>query len=168
MKDTNINNSCFFTGHRFISGSDSKLLIPEVKRICIDLIEKKGVNTFINGGALGFDMLSAELILELKKEYNISLHMYLPCIDQSNKWQTADIKRWKDILRRSDDFIFITHTPYTKGCMQLRNRAMVEAAQFGIAFCKHRFGGTYSTVAYAQRLGRQLILLPSKNSLSTP
>ncbi len=161
MNDTEINKSCFFTGHRILKREEAGIIMPEVKRICIDLIENHGVDTFISGGAIGFDTLAAELILELKKRYNhIRLYMYLPCIDQSENWNISDIKKWKNLLRKADDYVFVTNSPYTNGCMQKRNRAMVDNARFGIAFCKRSFGGTYSTITYAAKLGRQITVLP--------
>ena len=40
----------------------------------------EGVTDFYDGGAIGFDMLAAETVIELKTEYpDIKLHMLLPC-----------------------------------------------------------------------------------------
>ena len=46
---------------------------------------KNGYTTFISGMALGFDMICAEIILQLKKEYpNIKLIGAIPCKHQIN------------------------------------------------------------------------------------
>ena len=49
--------------------------------------------------------------------------------------------------------------PYKAGCMQLRNKAMVNDSNFGIAYCNRTFGGTYSTVKYAQEQGKNIIII---------
>ena len=44
------------------------------------MITEYGVNTFIDGGALGFDTIAAETVIEMREKYqNIKLVMYLPC-----------------------------------------------------------------------------------------
>ncbi len=43
------------------------------------MITEYGVNTFIDGGALGFDTIAAETVIEMREKYqNIKLVMYLP------------------------------------------------------------------------------------------
>lgn len=59
--------TCCFTGHRIIPpGEESKILI-RVRHRLIPLIQS-GVTYFGVGGALGFDTMMADLLLELKKE----------------------------------------------------------------------------------------------------
>lgn len=48
---------------------------------------------------------------------------------------------------------------YVKGCMQKRNRYMVDATAHMIAVFSGSPGGTKSTIEYAQRKGLDIILL---------
>ncbi|MEG0825497.1 MAG: hypothetical protein RSG86_07105 [Oscillospiraceae bacterium] len=48
---------------------------------------------------------------------------------------------------------------YIKGCMQNRNRYMVDSSQFVLAVWAGRPGGTGSTVRYAQQQGRQIVCI---------
>lgn len=57
--------TCCFSGHRIISNNDYDKVYNDTKKAVISLIEK-GV---IYYGALGFDTLAAQVVLDLKKEY---------------------------------------------------------------------------------------------------
>ena len=160
MNTINISNTCFFTGHRSIKSKSKQLLADRVHLLCTELITKHNVTDFIAGGALGFDTLAELTVLNLKKEYpHIRLHLFLPCTDQTLRWNTYDKKMWESIRLLADDYTFITKTTYVDGCMQLRNEAMVDTARFGIAYCKRKFGGTASTVEYARQKGRYINII---------
>lgn len=52
---------------------------------------ENGVVNFVTGGALGFDTLAAQAVLELRQRYaHIKLQLILPCKNQTAKWRTAD------------------------------------------------------------------------------
>ena len=61
-------NSCCFTGHRNVTVLARKEIIPPLCEKIEQLINE-GVAVFINGGALGFDTLSALAVLGLKNKY---------------------------------------------------------------------------------------------------
>lgn len=162
MENFDFKNACFFTGHRFISNTEKAELDALLEKICARLYTRHGVNHFISGGALGFDTLAAEVVLRLKKIHpDIKLHMFLPCRDQSKKWSSRDKLRWEQINSAADEYRFIHDGNYMTSCMQLRNRLMVECAYFGIAFCKRKNSGTYSTVQKAIDSRRFICVLPS-------
>ncbi len=52
-----------------------------------------GVNRFLTGMAEGFDMIAAEIIIELKKEFkNIKLIAIIPCQNQEKMWSVVNKK----------------------------------------------------------------------------
>lgn len=156
----NPDNTCFFTGHRIIANSQVEYLENEIKTIAAYLIEQHNVTEFITGGALGFDTIAAYAILELKEIYpTIKLHLYLPCTDQTKKWRQTDINRWQDILERADSHKYIFNHTYMNGCMQLRNRAMVNDSKYCIAYCTRHNSGSYSTVTYARQKGHYISMI---------
>ena len=160
MDNFEISKSCFFTGHRAIPQSEKNKIKQRVMTLCNELIEKHGVLHFIAGGALGFDTLAALSVIELKKTYpDIRLHLFLPCTDQHSRWTAYQKQIWKSIKLAADDYRYITNPTYVTGCMQLRNRAMVESAQFGIAYCTRNFGGTYSTGKLAKNANRNIVII---------
>lgn len=89
-----ITQTCCFTGHRpkklpFKSNETDERCV-RLKEILRDEIEKmiteKGVKKFISGMAIGTDMICAEIVLELKEKYDITLECAIPCRNQSEKW----------------------------------------------------------------------------------
>lgn len=155
-----IENSCFFTGHRIIPQADRERIKTRLRLECIKLIENYGVTHFIAGGALGFDTLAELMILDLKAAYpQIKLSLYLPCTDQTARWSQYDKRMWLYLNKAADDYQFITNGTYTDGCMQLRNRAMVDDARYGIAYCTQKRGGTYSCLSYALSKQRKVLLI---------
>lgn len=160
MENSEIKNRCFFTGHRYFAVQDAKYIKSEVIKLCESLITHHGVTEFIAGGALGFDTLAALAVIELKYKYPyIQLHLYFPCTDQTKKWNLRQKELWEKIKRNADDYRYITNSEYIPGCMQLRNRAMVEDAYYGIAYCTRDFGGTASTVNLARDKNRKVAII---------
>ena len=91
----NVEKTACFTGHRPQSipyrweeqSPESVKLKSKIKTAIIDLIENENVIHFISGMAIGVDMISAELVLELKAKYpNIILECALPCETQAVRW----------------------------------------------------------------------------------
>lgn len=140
---------CCFTGHRDISDENQDELIQRLKENVLNLYQK-GVNTFYAGGALGFDTLAAECVIEVRKtNRDIRLVIVVPCRDQAAKWSSADRERYNTILKLADDVIFLADR-YYNGCMQARNRYMVNHSHFCICYLTKPSGGTYYTVSYAE------------------
>ncbi len=141
--------TCCFTGHRNIPASVSdKLYILSEK--AIEHLVNTGVNTFISGGALGFDIASAKAVLRLKERHpSIRLVMAIPCRDQHAKWCKKDQIIYEDILKVADE-IYCLNDKYCTGCMHQRNRFMVEQSGYCIAYFTGEKGGTQHTVNLAK------------------
>ena len=145
--------SCCFTGHRSLPSDAAVPLCHALDRHIAALLER-GVTEFRTGGALGFDTLAAECIIGLKTVYpHIKLHLYLPCYNQSASWSNEDKYKWHILAAQADDFKYITEGNYSYGCMQKRNRAMVDSAYYGLAYYILEKSGTGATVRYAEQKG---------------
>lgn len=164
MDPANEKSSCFFTGHRIMSVREAARAANLTGRLCEKLINKHGVTDFITGGAIGYDLIAAREVIRLRSRYPIRLHMYLPCTDQTERWRKDQQEEWKRVSAAADFVRYITDGPYSAGCMQKRNRAMVDSAYFGIAFCLYGRGGTAWTLRYAQKRGRKVALLTAPGS----
>lgn len=147
--------SCFFTGHRFVKNGEYreklyKLVYENIEK----LIEYNGVDTFICGGAMGFDTLAARAVINLKNKYPyIRLKVYIPCYDHYKKWKDSDKFMWKFIMTFADSSQYITEGLYEKGCMQKRNMKMADDAHYCIAYYKRESSGTGVTIRYAAEKG---------------
>jgi len=112
-----------------------------------------GVCEFRAGGALGFDTLAALAVLEIKEEYpEIRLVLMIPCKDQTKGWKEADCLRYDHIMQAADE-VNILAEHYYRGCMFVRNRALVDGSTYCICYQRYAGGGTGMTVNYANKQG---------------
>ncbi|MGN0814835.1 MAG: SLOG family protein [Candidatus Coproplasma sp.] len=146
---------CALTGHRNLNGDlDFNLLERALK----NLIETRGVTTFYNGMAKGFDLESAKIIIKLKEEYDLKLIACVPCRGQERAFSDSEKLDYYYVLSKCDDVKILSDYYYT-GCMQARDRYMVDHASVVLAFLRECSGGTYYTVSYAEKKGKELFIL---------
>lgn len=140
--------TCCFTGHRIIKSADMPILNKNLKKILSELISD-GYDTFITGGALGFDTVAATQVLSFKQQYkHLRLILALPCKDQAARWNPSQIRLYNSIISRADEVIY-TSENYTPGCMLSRNRFMVDNSSAVIVYLTRPSGGTAYTANYA-------------------
>ena len=158
-------NTCCFTGHRPSklpwgyneSGTQFELFRERLKEVIVSSIQN-GYTHFISGVALGFDIISAEIVLELKKIYkSITLECALPCINQSYRWSDEQKDRYNRVLSLADKITNVTNKYYFSGCMALRNDYMLNNSSLVIACTEDRFSGSGVTVSRAEELGLEVI-----------
>jgi len=150
--------ACFFTGHRVMEDFEKSAILPRLEKSILDMIEND-VKVFICGGALGFDTLAAETVLKLKKSYDITLCLYLPCPDQTYDWQEEDVEVYNRILASADEVLYTSQKSRSPHLMKKRNMAMVEASDYCICYLKNPKSGTGQTVRMAEEKGIEVINL---------
>ena len=75
--------TCCFTGHRKILKENIPIIKSNLRVVVVKNIEN-GYRFFEAGGALGFDTIAAQIVLELKEAYpQIRLILVLPCVTQT-------------------------------------------------------------------------------------
>jgi uncharacterized phage-like protein YoqJ len=145
------NRTCFFTGHRRLATEKIEIIKKKTEENIERLIIDYDVKNFIAGGALGYDTLAAESVIEMRKKYpHIKLFLYLPCHGQSKKWPDVDKFRYRMIISRADEVLYVTESEYTADCMHLRNMKMIKDSFFCIAFCIINSSGTGHTIKNAK------------------
>ena len=150
--------TCCFTGHRIIKITPD--LVQRLRDTIID-VNEHGVTDFYDGGAIGFDMLAAETVIELKSEHtDIKLHLLLPCPPEEQKkgWSKSQSARYEMILNAADS-VTVVSEHYTKECMKRRNQQLVELADCCICYCTNPRSGTGQTVRMAKNKGIEVINL---------
>ncbi len=157
---------CSFTGYR-----PSKLPFewdrngPGYRRLYavlhreISALAERGVRFFQTGMARGVDLMCGEIVIGLKKTHNVRLICAIPCLNQCAGWNREDAALYQRLLERSDGVVQVTSEPYRDGCMLRRNRYLVDTAQYLIAVFDGQRGGTMSTVNYAKKQGRTIIII---------
>ena len=151
-----------FTGHRIIPAAIRPALLSELYSTVMRLI-MEGYDSFICGGAVGFDTMAAECVLSMRERYpDIKLILALPCRDQTLKWDDLDdLTRYKEILGKADRVEY-AEVFYSQGCMHKRNRWMVDHSSVCIAYLTSNRGGTAYTCNYANKSAVELINLGEK------
>lgn len=147
---------CCFTGHRNLPEWEKNSMRQKLEAVTREFAAA-GIRTYCAGGAVGFDTLAEQVVLELKKEFpQIRLVLVLPCRQQAKYWPEWDKAVYQDILRRADELIYVSEE-YTKGCMQKRNRRLVEMSTICVTNLSRPTGGTAYTAAYAAKRGLSII-----------
>lgn len=139
--------TCVFTGHRELASDFSKRkLKEEVKKLIA-----QGVDTFLCGMAIGFDLLAAETVLSLKrKNPQIKLVACIPCIGQEKYFSKADQKRYVAAVKKADEKVILSDS-YFRGCMQVRDKYMADRGDVMLAYCKKKEGGAAYTAKCFQK-----------------
>ena len=111
--------TCCFTGHRKISAKMLDTVSERLKEIVNSAIQN-GYRCFITGGAIGFDTLSAQTVLNAKQEHKrkkIKLILAIPCPEQANDWEKSDIDEYERIKTLADSVVYVsTHNKKKAVC----------------------------------------------------
>ena len=160
-------SACCFTGHR--PGklpwryNEEDLRCVSLKARIADAVEaayQEGFRHVLCGMALGCDLYFCECVLRLRQTHpDVTVEAAIPCPSQADGWGEAQKSRYRDILARCD-YETMVQQSYTPGCMQRRNRYMVDHASLLIAVNDGARGGTRSTIEYAFKRGVNVLDIP--------
>lgn len=160
-------NTCAFTGHRpksfpwkYDETAPDCALLKEVLAMQITMLADRGVTDFFSGMAQGVDLWSSQIVLDLQtKNPALKLHCVLPCKGQENKWTASAQESYHSILVQSNEVIYVGRE-YNRDCMLERNRWLVDHSSILLAVYNGTYrSGTGMTVRYAQKLGREVIII---------
>ena len=133
--------------------------MKEKLRDVIAALYSRGYRRFICGGAVGFDTVAASAVIDSKLYFpDIKLILLIPCRDQTAKWSKSAIDEYDRIYRAADEKEILSES-YSPGCMQMRDREMVDRSSVCVCFKLREGGGTAYTVGYAERAGVEIINL---------
>ncbi len=150
-----MNAVCCFTGHRELpkAGSPAYAALLAALEAAVSDAVKEGCRHFVTGGAKGFDLLTGEWILALKKtDPSVTLSVYVPHRGQERSYTPADRQRYRTILENADAVLYLSET-YHPGCMRERNARMVNDSQFCIAYVRKVPSGSAQTLRMAEAKG---------------
>ena len=148
--------TCCFTGHREIPKNQYRQIANKTEK-AVEMLIKQGYTLFCAGGALGYDTIAEKAVLNLKKKYaHIQLILILPCLTQTARWNDSDKDIYEDIKARADKVIY-TSQNYTRFCMHVRNRYLVDGSSACICYLTQEKGGTVYTVKYAEKNNLKII-----------
>lgn len=141
------------TGHRAMSA------FPEGLSETLRSVVLDGYTEFLVGMALGFDQYCYEELLRMKGEFpQLRIVACIPCGDQAARFTRAQKARYDRLCAAADERI-VLYPSYVEGCMQERNRYMVDHSDLVVAYLRYAGGGTYYTVKYAVERGKEILYL---------
>ena len=145
--------SCCFTGHRELPREQAEYLRHALQTIIDRLYMEQHVTTYYAGGAQGFDALASEVVIERRAVLpDLRLVVVVPHEDQAKWWSVEEQERYERIKSEANEVITLA-PHYFRGCMQKRNRYMVDRSAACVCFLTERAGGTAYTVNYAKQHG---------------
>ena len=159
--------TCAFTGHRphklpWKDNEDDPRCIALKKVLTEQIISlaEAGITDYFSGMAEGTDHYCARIVLALReKDPALKLHCILPHVGQEAGWSGPARERYHSILEQADSIEYVSRA-YYDGCMIDRNRRLVDSAGLLLAvYGGARRSGTGSTVNYARKLGREIIVI---------
>lgn len=158
--------SCSFTGHRpeklpwgTCEEDPRCLALKERLRQSVEQAYMDGYRHFITGMARGCDQYFAEIVLDFRKEHSdVTLEAAIPCEEQAARWKEMERERYFSIVEQCD-LETMVQRHYDRGCMQRRNRYMVDRSARLIAVYDGMLGGTMYTIHYAMKRGVETVLI---------
>lgn len=158
--------TCCFTGHRpeklpWGNHEDDPRCVDLKERLrrAVEQAYEDGYRHFISGMARGCDQYFAELVLELRREKgDVTVEAAIPCEEQAQRWRPAERERHAELVAQCD-LETVVQRHYDKGCMQRRNRYMVDRSARLIAAYDGMFGGTMYTIHYAMQRGVDVVIV---------
>jgi len=142
--------SVAFTGHRTIRPEH----LERVRTYLASTIEQLyeiGCRDFYCGMAVGFDLLAAEIVIELKSICpQMRLIAAVPFRHQDRFYSEVDKVRYRNAIASSDDIITLS-TRYDRHAYRTRNAFLIDHAAHVIAYYDNNLGisGTGQTIRMA-------------------
>lgn len=143
---------CCVTGHRDIPADKMEYVARQLEQE-VELAIQEGYTHFISGFARGADLLFAQAVAAQKdKGAKLVLEAAIPYRGRLRSREEG----FQRLLGRCGR-ITVVSEEYFPGCYMRRNRYMVDKARRVVAvYDGRKGGGTGATVAYAQKMSRQL------------
>ena len=90
----------------------------------------------------------------------VKIYSVIPCENQDLKWKDEQKREYREVLKECEPSGY-KYGPYTKGCMQRRNRYIVDNSDYVFAILnpKIKRGGTVQTVNYAIKKNKGIFFI---------
>ena len=137
-----------FTGHRTYSRRNDQLI-----QHWIEMLYGAGARRFRVGMAEGFDLAAASAVLVAKSKHaDIELEVFIPWRGFEQTFSESNRRLYSLILERATMVHYLAES-YSHGVYQQRNEAMVDCADYVIAWWDGKPSGTANTIRYAHNVG---------------
>lgn len=164
IDNIDISKTCCFSGYRphkfsFELSNNNQEFSKLESNIMVELLKSydEGYDTFLCGGAMGFDIICGEMVLLCKERFkNIRLIGVFPFKNQHRSFTNNWNERYHSLVKNCDA-VYYASEEYTTGCYMERNNIMVDNSSRVITYFDGQSGGTARTLAYAQLKKREIV-----------
>lgn len=141
--------TCCFTGHRNIPADKLQEIVARTE-VKVRELMRGGYRRYVVGGAVGYDMLAAELLFRLRDMEGLGIKVILayPFDGYTAPWSEEQKATYEQLLPLYDERICVAAAA-SRGAYLQRDRYMVDASSMCIAYCTWQTGGTAYTIRYA-------------------
>lgn len=146
--------TCAVTGHRRLPKDFNSANLGQA---ILELIDK-GFDTFLVGMAVGFDTECFKILEIARKAFGVKIIACIPCENQAERFSERQKEEYYRMTRVADQKILLSKE-YTNDCMMKRNRFMVDNCSCLLAYLTQNYGGTASTVRYAEKQGVNVVFV---------
>ena len=148
--------TCAFTGHRpeklpwgYYENDERCQALKERMWKLVQELYDRGYRHFLCGMAQGCDIYFCETVLALRcLAVGVTVEAVIPHAGQDSKWSEAQRERYERLVNMCDKRTVLAPF-YDRGCMQRRNRYLVDNASDLVSVYDGNGGGTGYTVGYA-------------------
>lgn len=154
----NKEETCCFTGPRPEKITEDISIIRESLRKSIIGAANSGYKNFITGMSRGFDLIAAQVVIELQEELDINLVCAIPYLDQDSLWSKSDKEKYNDVITKATYSICLSDK-FIRGIYHTRNRFMIDYSSLIIAYYNNTQGGTKYTIDYATTQKKPIVNL---------
>src|SRR5690606_1202429 len=121
-----------------------ELVTAEIRKKLEELKPEK----IITGMAQGADQYAANVAIYL----GIPFVAAIPCDDQDKLWPKESRENYQKLLEKASEIVVVTPGPYSKNCMHIRDRWIVDNSDALLAIWSGiKEGGTYATIRMAEK-----------------
>lgn len=157
-----MSRACCFTGHRSLPPETDfsyAALRESLSRAIDEAIRERDCMTFYTGGAVGFDLLAAELVLARRKTApRPELIVCCPYCGHDAHFSADEKRRWAAVRERAKQTLYLADR-YSPNVFFNRNRYMVDRSDVLIAYVRNPDSGSGQTYALAKQRGLDILLL---------
>ena len=150
--------TCCFTGHRDIPKEKEKEIAVQTAREVYRLVTEQDVRFFGVGGAVGYDTLAAKVLFRIREKAfpHIKIILVYPFDGFTSRWTPQQQGEFAALLPKYNKVVCACGTQGREAYLA-RNRHLVNASAYCIAYCTQPHGGTAYPVGYARAQGVRII-----------
>lgn len=145
--------TCCFTGHRDIPVGEQKQICKRAEGVIRQLYDR-GVRYYGVGGAIGFDTMMAQLLMDLRSRDlpDIKIILVKPFDGFTSKWSELQKQQYELLLPQYNKVVCVAEYPSRQAYLN-RNRHLVNGSAYCVAYCTRNEGGSAYTVNLAKQNG---------------